>query len=61
MIGTDAHEWYSGADEVLQVMAAHWQAFRDWDDSILRLEAFESGESGWAALEGTRPLGDGKE
>lgn len=61
MIGTDAHEWYSGADQVIQVMGAHWAAFTDWDDSLLRLEAFESGESGWAALEGKRTLVDGKE
>ncbi len=61
MIGTDAHEWYSGADEVIQVMSAHWRAFGDWDDSLVRLEAFEGEESGWAALEGKRTLADGKE
>ena len=61
MIGTDAHEWYSGADEVIQVMGAHWRAFGDWDDSLVRLEAFEGEESGWAALEGKRTLADGKE
>lgn len=61
MIGTDAHEWYSGADEVTEVMGAHWRAFGDWEDNLLRLEAFESGESGWAALEGSRTLADGDE
>ena len=61
MIGTDAHEWYSGADEVIQVMGAHWEAFGDWEDRLLRLEAFESGESGWAALEGRRTAVDGDE
>lgn len=61
LIGSDAHEWYAGADEVIHVMGAHWQAFGSWDDSLLRLEAFESGESGWAALEGTRTFSDGSE
>lgn len=61
LIGTDAHEWYSGTDEAVRVMDAHWQAFGDWNDTLLNLEAFEDGEAGWAALEGKRTRGDGEE
>lgn len=60
VIGTDAHEWHHGP-EVTGMMSAHWEAFSKWDDVVKRLEAFENGGTGWAALEGKRTLADGEE
>ena len=61
MIGTDSHEWYRGPEASEQVMSAHWEAFGDWHDTVVRLEAFEAGEAGWAAVEGRRNRAEGEE
>lgn len=54
LIGTDEDEWAAGHDTVVGVMGAHWDALRVLGDTRLRLEAFENGDTAWAALEGRR-------
>jgi class 3 adenylate cyclase len=51
IIGTDENEWAKG-DTAIAIMSAHWEAQRYEADETLRLEAFESGDAGWAAIEG---------
>jgi class 3 adenylate cyclase/ketosteroid isomerase-like protein len=51
IIGTDENEWAKG-DTAIAIMSAHWEAQKYEADETLRLEAFESGDAGWAAIEG---------
>ena len=55
LIGTDEEEWAQGPTVPI-VMAAHWEAAARsaGTDQILRLEAFENGDSAWAAVESRR-------
>lgn len=51
IIGTDKDEWTKG-DTAIEIMSAHWESLVAEADETLRLEAFESGAAGWAAVEG---------
>jgi class 3 adenylate cyclase len=55
LIGTDEEEWAQGSIVPI-VMGAHWEAAARsaGSDETLRLEAFENGDTAWAALEGRR-------
>lgn len=50
VIGTDEDEWSKG-DTAISIMSAFWEALAADAHETLRLEAFESGNVGWAALE----------
>jgi class 3 adenylate cyclase/ketosteroid isomerase-like protein len=63
LIGTDKHEWLQGYDRVVGA----WQsAFAEFDSvllpdsELLRIEAYESGDVGWAAAEQLRTLRTGE-
>lgn len=63
LIGTDKHEWLQGYDHVVGA----WQVALEEFDSVvlpeselLRIEAYESGEVGWAAVEQLRTLTSGE-
>ncbi len=63
LIGTDKHEWLQGYDRVVGA----WQvALEDFDSvvlpdsELLRIEAYERGEVGWAAVEQLRTLKTGE-
>jgi class 3 adenylate cyclase len=58
-IGSDGHEWYQGHDDVVGIQMAHRQEKPGVDSDLLRLEAFENGETGWAAVELDQTLPDG--
>ncbi|MEX1279200.1 MAG: adenylate/guanylate cyclase domain-containing protein [Acidimicrobiia bacterium] len=49
-IGTDLDEWI-GPEEFRAAVEGDWDALRVADDDIRRLEAFEHGDTGWAAIE----------
>ena len=51
LIGSDAHEWWQGREEVVGLAGLHWQALGISSSTLVRLEAFENGDAGWAALE----------
>jgi class 3 adenylate cyclase len=55
LIGTDEEEWAQGSTVPI-VMGAHWEAAArpTGSDEILRLEAFENGDTAWAAVESRR-------
>lgn len=55
LIGTDEEEWAQGSTVPI-VMGAHWEAAAPSSrtDEILRLEAFENGDTAWAAVESRR-------
>lgn len=59
LIGTDEEEWAQGSTVPI-VMGAHWEAAARsaGSDEILRLEAFENGDTAWAAAESRRVEGD---
>lgn len=50
-IGSDAHEWLKGRDEVFGIMTAHVEEIPYERTELVRLEAFENGNTGWAAYE----------
>lgn len=51
IIGTDEQEWVKG-DTAIAIMSAHWESLGAEADETVRFEAFESGDAGWAAIEG---------
>jgi adenylate cyclase len=60
VIGSDQHEWYQGHKEVVVTWAEQPIEFLEGTErTILRVEALENGETGWAAaeLEYTIPSG----
>ncbi len=63
LIGTDKHEWLQGYDYVVGAWQAALKEFDSVvlpDSDLLRIEAFESGHVGWAAVEQLRTLTDGE-
>ncbi len=58
LIGSDRDEWTQGHDKVIQIWADH-RLFQV-DSKLLRIEAFENGETGWAAVEQERTLASGQ-
>jgi class 3 adenylate cyclase len=66
LIGSDEHQWFRGRDAVRPTGggsdAADWSPeFQVADAEVLRLEAFEEGNTGWAAVEQKRTLVNGQE
>lgn len=59
LIGSDVHEWYQRPTEVVGIEKAHAEEQNIGDLSLLRLEAFENGEIGWAAVEQQRTFVNG--
>ena len=59
LIGSDAHEWFQGHDEVVGIGEVHVREWEIADATLLRLEAFENGETGWAAVEQQRTIPSG--
>jgi class 3 adenylate cyclase len=59
-IGSDGHEWFQGHDEVVGIWEVHLREAEIVDTTLLRLEAFENGETGWAAIEQQRTLPSGQ-
>jgi class 3 adenylate cyclase len=59
IIGSDQHEWFQGYKEAIEPWAEQPIEFRRAESTILRIEALENGETGWAAveLEYTMPSG----
>ena len=51
LIGSDVHEWWRGREDVLRLAGPHWQALGIASSNVARLEAFENGDTGWAAIE----------
>lgn len=61
MIGSDQHEWAQGHKDVVDIWAEQpIEFFEGTEIKILRIEAFESGETGWAAVELEYTLSSGK-
>lgn len=62
-IGSDRDEWVQGFDATVQswVDNQFQDSWRVSDASLLRIEAFENGETGWAAVEQERTLVNGQE
>jgi len=60
LIGSDGHEWFQGHDEVVGIWEIHLRETEIVDTTLLRLEAFENGETGWAAIEQQRTLPNGE-
>lgn len=58
-IGSDEHEWYNGAQEVLPLSKAHTREWGTHESELLRVHAFEAGDVGWAALEEKRTFPSG--
>ena len=62
-IGSDRDEWVQGFEDTVQSWIDN--QFQDsWkvaDSSLLRIEAFENGETGWAAVEQARTLVNGQD
>lgn len=61
-IGSDRDEWGHGLDETMKLWVD--SQFQDsWhvaDTTLLRIEAFENGDTGWAAVEQERTLVNGQ-
>jgi adenylate cyclase len=62
LIGSDRDEWLVGRDAVLPTGSGQEssEAFAVADSKILRIEAFEDGDFGWAAVEQERTLVQGQ-
>lgn len=63
LIGTDKHEWLQGYDRVVgawQVALEEFDSVVLPDSELLRIEAYERGEVGWAAVEQLRTLKTGE-
>ncbi|MDX2342791.1 MAG: adenylate/guanylate cyclase domain-containing protein [Acidimicrobiia bacterium] len=61
LIGSDTDEWSQGYDAAVEVWAAQGNEFLEIADTkLLRIEAFENGETGWAAVEQERTLATGQ-
>jgi class 3 adenylate cyclase len=66
LIGSDEHQWFRGLDAVLPTgggsdAADRSSEFQVADAEVLRLEAFEDGNTGWAAVEQRRTLVNGQQ
>jgi adenylate cyclase len=59
IIGNDSQDWYRGS-EVFATAAVHWSEGERFDDELLRLEAFENGNTGWAAVEQRRTFDENR-
>jgi adenylate cyclase len=63
LIGTDKHEWLQGYDRVVGAWQSALEEFDSVvlpDSELLRIEAYESSEVGWAAVEQRRTLTTGE-
>ena len=63
LIGTDKHEWMQGYDRVVgawQVALEEFDSVVLPDSELLRIEAYERGEVGWAAVEQLKTLKNGE-
>jgi class 3 adenylate cyclase/ketosteroid isomerase-like protein len=63
LIGTDKHEWLQGYDRVVGAWQSALEEFDSVvvpDSELLRIEAYERGEVGWAAVEQLRTLKTGE-
>jgi class 3 adenylate cyclase len=60
VIGSDEHEWFRGPRETLGITASHWEHLGLHESELLRVEAFEEGTVGWAAIEERRTLPTGE-
>jgi class 3 adenylate cyclase len=63
LIGTDKHEWLQGYDRVVgawQVALEEFDSVVLPDSELLRIEAYERGEVGWAAVEQLKTLKNGE-
>ena len=49
-IGTDADEWWVGADEFFRVRGTQFGEMPDFDLAVRELDAFEDGAVGWAVV-----------
>jgi len=62
LIGSDREEWTKGFDEVVEAWNQSQVVNEAWhvkDSSLLRIEAYEHGDTGWAAVEQERTLVNG--
>ena len=61
-IGSDRDEWWQGFDETVQswIDSQFQDSWRVADTSLLRIEAYENGDTGWAAVEQERTLTNGQ-
>ena len=61
-IGSDRGEWNQGFDETVQswIDSQFQDSWRVADASLLRIEAYENGDTGWAAVEQERTLVNGQ-
>jgi class 3 adenylate cyclase len=59
-IGSDRHEWNQGLDEVVTLWVDGQVGWHVEEARLLRIEAFEHGEIGWAAVEQERTLVSGQ-
>lgn len=63
LIGSDREEWTKGFDEVVEAWNQSQVVNEAWhvkDSSLLRIEAYEHGDTGWAAVEQERTLVNGQ-
>jgi adenylate cyclase len=51
--GSEEGDWWLGAEGV-EVVTDTWTSKPDESDTVVRIEAFENGPTGWAAVEGRR-------
>ena len=61
VIGSSVDEWMKGPNETRPLIRKQWEDMPTHESEILRLEAFENGNVGWAALEERRTYEDGWE
>lgn len=52
-IGTRQEDWFD-TDAFQAIIQEDWDAYEIVEDTVLRLEAFENGDTGWVALEAER-------
>ncbi len=63
LIGSDREEWHKGFDEVVEAWSQSQVVNEVWhvkDSALLRIEANEHGDTGWAAVEQERTLVNGQ-
>jgi adenylate cyclase len=63
LIGSDRDEWSQGLDEAVEAWTRSQVEDDSWhveDSSLLRIEAYENGDTGWAAVEQERTLVNGQ-
>ena len=61
-IGSDRDEWNQGFDDTVQswIDSQFQDSWQVADASLLRIEAYENGDTGWAAVEQERTLVNGR-